>query len=119
MRKLICRSQSHKLHLIVILFWGKNIIKWQNRQNCSIFNEKEFNVFDARVHTMELDEPSKEPAGSLDLKSESLYELVYRRFEDTLDTFDDGFPAAFDSLSKDVLDLLAKLRKFLLRCFQR
>ena len=74
-----------------------------------------------RVNTMELEEPSKGPAaaGSFDLKSESLYELVYRRFEDTLDSFDEGFPAAFDSLSKDVLYLLAKIREFLLRCFKR
>ena len=60
-----------------------------------------------------------EPQKVFYLESQSLYELVLQRFENTLYSFEDGFPAAFDSLSEDILHLLNKLREFVTKCFQR
>ena len=65
------------------------------------------------------DEVPVEPLNVLDLESQSLYEVVLHRFESTLYRCDDGFPAAFDSLSEDVLHLLKNIREFVIKCFQR
>ena len=61
----------------------------------------------------------REPHKVFDLESQSLFELVLHRFESALYRYDDVFPAAFDSLSEDVLHLLKKIREFVINCFQR
>ena len=60
-----------------------------------------------------------EPPEVVDVESLSLCDLVLRRFENTLCSLEDGFSAAFDSLSEDIISLLGMVREFVNKCLHR
>ena len=68
---------------------------------------------------METDKVPDDHEPPEDVESLSLCDLVLRRFENTLRSLEDGFSAAFDSLSEDIISLLGMVREFVNKCLHR
>ena len=83
-----------------------------------VFDIDDHIIQDLTMETGQIPEELERQSATF-LESQSLYELVLQRFENTLENFEDGFPAAFDALSVDILLLLNKLREFVVNCFKR